>query len=62
METLRQLVRAHPEAPLTKRHDRLQTATGVGVSRSALAVPLKRLGYTRKQKTWLSGILRGDEG
>ena len=51
VDTLRQLVKAHPDATLAELRDRLQKATGVGVSRSTLAVTLKRLGYTRKKKT-----------
>jgi transposase len=50
-DTLRQLVKAHPDATLAELRERLQKATGVVVSRSTLALTLKRLGYTRKKKT-----------
>lgn len=51
VDTLRELVRAHPDATLAELRDRFQKGTGVRVSRSALAAKLKRLGYTRKKKT-----------
>lgn len=51
VDTLHELVRAHPDATLAELQDRFRKGTGVGVSRSALARTLKRLGYTRKKKT-----------
>lgn len=50
--TLRELVKAHPDATLAELRDRFQKATGVVVSRSTLGLTLKRFGYTRKKKTF----------
>jgi transposase len=50
-DTLREWVKAHPDATLAELRERFQKAAGVVVSCSTLAVTLKRLGYTRKKKT-----------
>ncbi len=47
----RRLVRAQPDATLPELRDRLRHETGLVVGTSTVSLTLKRLGYTRKQKT-----------
>lgn len=52
VELLRQLVREHSDVTLMELGELFERATGIEVSRSTIALSLKKLGITRKKKTF----------
>ena len=61
LEMLCQLVNEHPDATLMELRDLFQRRTGIKVSRSTIALSLKKMKITRKKKTFHATQRDNDE-